>query len=184
MKKENLMKLLPTCISGVLLVFLSIVLFEAGGGTSITLGVFSLLIGLAFIVFNILLLVKPEGPLADISALVFDLGYPLYMFLSALMMIIQLADYLDVNGWIIYLLILLSGLGFVVFRLVAKFVTADGLVKLAFLLNMVFLAAVVLSFVFSPLGGLKGLGDISILDIVLFACFTMMSLGSFKSSKE
>ena len=27
MKKENLMKLLPTCISGVLLVFLSIVLF-------------------------------------------------------------------------------------------------------------------------------------------------------------
>ena len=172
-KNTELLKALAATILGVLLIFLSINCFTAGG-PSIAIGVFAVLGGL----FNI------AGGLANLFGfaeklpmmpIILAIGIPssflAFYFTTDLIMVITNYNFLAPIGWIELIVSLLAELGAMACIILSIFRGKKEYSLLKFAFISVFLAFLVIRMIFTLNGRASAIGDIGILDLSFAVLF-------------
>ena len=113
--------------------------------------------------------------------------YPLFYFVIYLISMINVASTLGPNGYVIHLVSMIVSIMFAMLYLLAKLLNVKELNKPASLFGFAFIGALVLNLVFNPYGFSNALGDIGVVELVIYACFSSMllsALGGLNSANE
>ena len=113
--------------------------------------------------------------------------YPLFYFVIYLISMINVASILGPNGYVIHIVTMIASIMFAMLYLLAKLLNVKELNKPATLFGFVFIGALVLNLVFNPYGFSNALGDIGVVELVIYACFSSMllsALGGLNNANE
>ena len=153
------------------------------GGTTTVRSVFAFIVGSYFIVVGLLGMICAEQigekPLRILNAI----GISVYASFFFLTTVLDFADYHDgygVNGWVVADFTFAVALGFAVLNIIAIFVNNRILGRIANILGMLFVLALVLDILFDEVGNPVRLGLVSVLLVVVHATFISIYLGNIK----
>ena len=166
-------------ILGALLLLLYVNNFAAGGGVNITFGIIGLLVAIFYLSAGIVpLLLGNKLPVA--LARVFEIGvvilYPALLFAGSLTLMIQNADNLRVNAWIIEILSLVSCLGFVLLYCIAVGFRKSSLNPFVQIFGLTVILALVLDLIFTSTGAVIAIGDLALVTLITYSCYVAILL--------
>ena len=192
MKKiKELLKPFIFIIFGALL-FLFFFNYLGVGGAYLAIGIVAIVLSVYFLVVGILSVVLGEklGKAKGILNLVGVATFPLLMGVIFLLSLIGNAKseytYLGPNGWTIAILSIAAAFAIGVMLFIAFFVRSKGLHRVTFLFGAIFVLALLLDILISE-GFAVALGQIVVLQVILYAAYTSMLfdvLSSLKENKE
>ena len=155
-----------------------------GTGKTLAIGIVATILAAYYLTIGILSVVLKGKLDMKIFNIINVVAYPLFLFVSRLLIVIDLAQYLGPNGWVISIITLVASLMLPVTYLVSSFVNADPLKRLCQLFGMIFVLALILDSLFTLNGDAIALGDLSLVGIVIYALFASMLMSSLNPSKE
>lgn len=183
MKKVlDLLKPFASIVFGALITMLYLNGLSVGGNDTIR-GVFALLVGGYFIAIGVIGLVAVGKINERVLKLLNGIGISVYAMFFFVITILNLADFnqgYGVNGWIIADFALTVSLGFAALNIVTLFVNNRVLVRIANLVGMLFLLALVFDVLFDVLGNPITLGQINIILVTVHFTFASIYLGNLK----
>ena len=192
MKKiKELIKPFIFIIFGALL-FLFFFNYLGVGGPYLAIGIVAIVLSVYFLVVGILSVVLGEklGKAKGILNLVGVATFPLLMGVIFLLSLIGNAKneytYLGPNGWTIAILSIAAAFAIGVMLFIAFFVRSKGFHRVTFLFGAIFVLALLLDILISE-GFAVALGQIVVLQVILYAAYTSMLfdvLSSLKENKE
>ena len=192
MKKiKELLKPFIFIIFGALL-FLFFFNYLGVGGPYLAIGIVAIVLSVYFLVVGILSVVLGEklGKAKGILNLVGVATFPLLMGVIFLLSLIGNAKneytYLGPNGWTIAILSIAAAFAIGVMLFIAYFVRSKGFHRVTFLFGAIFVLALLLDILISE-GFAVALGQIVVLQVILYAAYTSMLfdvLSSLKENKE
>ena len=192
MKKiKELLKPFIFIIFGALL-FLFFFNYLGVGGAYLAIGIVAIVLSVYFLVVGILSVVLGEklGKAKGILNLVGVATFPLLMGVIFLLSLIGNAKneytYLGPNGWTIAILSIAAAFAIGVMLFIAFFVRSKGFHRVTFLFGAIFVLALLLDILISE-GFAVALGQIVVLQVILYAAYTSMLfdvLSSLKENKE
>ena len=192
MKKiKELLKPFIFIIFGALL-FLIFFNYLGVGGPYLAIGIVAIVLSVYFLVVGILSVVLGEklGKAKGILNLVGVATFPLLMGVIFLLSLIGDAKseytYLGPNGWTIAILSIAAAFAIGVMLFIAFFVRSKGFHRVTFLFGAIFVLALLLDILISE-GFAVALGQIVVLQVILYAAYTSMLfdvLSSLKENKE
>ena len=192
MKKiKELVKPFIFIIFGALL-FLFFFNYLGVGGPYLAIGIVAIVLSVYFLVVGILSVVLGEklGKAKGILNLVGVATFPLLMGVIFLLSLIGNAKneytYLGPNGWTIAILSIAAAFAIGVMLFIAFFVRSKGFHRVTFLFGAIFVLALLLDILISE-GFAVALGQIVVLQVILYAAYTSMLfdvLSSLKENKE
>ena len=185
-KNKELFKALAATILGILLIFLSINYFTAGG-TSIATGVFALLAGIINVGGGLLSLFGLTGKIPMLP-LILAIGIPAsflaFYFVMDLITIIDFNQFLRPVGWIELIISLICELGAMTFVVLALLLDNKLFVLLRNAFISVFLAFLVIRMIFTILGRTAAIGDIDILELSFAILFGIIAFEKPEMGKK
>ena len=183
MKKVlDLLKPFASIVFGALITMLYLNGLSDGGNAAVR-GVFALLVGGYFIAIGVLGLVAAGKIPEKVLKLLNGIGISVYATFFFLVTVLNLADFnaaYGVNGWIIADFALTVSLGFAAMNIVAMFVNNKVVLRIANLLGMLFLLALVFDVLFDVVGDPITLGQINIILVTVHFTFASIYLGTLK----
>ena len=192
MKKiKELLKPFIFIIFGALL-FLFFFNYLGVGGAYLAIGIVAIVLSVYFLVVGILSVVLGDklGKAKGILNLVGVATFPLLMGVIFLLSLIGNAKseytYLGPNGWTIAILSIAAAFAIGVMLFIAFFVRSKGFHRVTFLFGAIFVLALLLDILISE-GFAVALGQIVVLQVILYAAYTSMLfdvLSSLKENKE
>lgn len=189
MKKiRELIKPFIFIIFGALL-FLFFFNYLGVGGAGLAIGIVATVLAVYFLVVGILSVVLGDklGKAKGVLNLVGVGTYPLLMGVIFLLDLISKADdkytYLGPSGWTIAILSIAAAFAIGVMLFIAYFVKSKGFHRVTFLFGAIFVLALLLDILVQD-GFAVALGNIIVLQVVLYACYTSMLFGVLSSFKE
>ena len=192
MKKiKELLKPFIFIIFGALL-FLFFFNYLGVGGPYLAIGIVAIVLSVYFLVVGILSVVLGDklGKAKGILNLVGVATFPLLMGVIFLLNLIGDAKseytYLGPNGWTIAILSIAAAFAIGVMLFIAFFVRSKGFHRVTFLFGAIFVLALLLDILISE-GFAVALGQIVVLQVILYAAYTSMLfdvLSSLKENKE
>ena len=192
MKKiKELLKPFIFIIFGALL-FLFFFNYLGVGGPYLAIGIVAIVLSVYFLVVGILSVVLGDklGKAKGILNLVGVATFPLLMGVIFLLTLIGNAKneytYLGPNGWTIAILSIAAAFAIGVMLFIAFFVRSKGFHRVTFLFGAIFVLALLLDILISE-GFAVALGQIVVLQVILYAAYTSMLydvLSSLKENKE
>ena len=185
-KNKELFKALAATILGILLIFLSINYFTAGG-TSIATGVFALLAGIINVGGGLLSLFGLTDKIPMLP-LILAIGIPAsflaFYFVMDLITIIDFNQFLRPVGWIELIISLICELGAMTFVVLALLLDNKLFVLLRNAFISVFLAFLVIRMIFTILGRTAAIGDIDILELSFAILFGIIAFEKPEMGKK
>ena len=192
MKKiKELLKPFIFIIFGALL-FLFFFNYLGVGGPYLAIGIVAIVLSAYFLTVGILSVVLGDklGKAKGILNLVGVATFPLLMGVIFLLSLIGDAKneytYLGPNGWTIAILSIAAAFAVGVLLFIAYFVRSKGFHRVTFLFGAIFVLALLLDILISE-GFAVALGQIVVLQVILYAAYTSMLfdvLSSLKENKE
>ena len=191
MKKiKELLKPFIFIIFGALL-FLFFFNYLGVGGPGLAIGIVAIVLAVYFLVVGILSVVLGDkfGKAKGILNLAGVATFPLLLgviYLLELIASVQDGIYLGPNGWTIAILSIASAFALGLLLFIAYFVRSKEFHRITFLFGAIFVLALLLDVLIED-GFAVTLGNIVVLQVVLYACYTSMLfevISSFKESKE
>ena len=192
MKKiKELLKPFIFIIFGALL-FLFFFNYLGVGGAYLAIGIVAIVLSVYFLVVGILSVVLGDklGKAKGILNLVGVATFPLLMGVIFLLTLIGNAKneytYLGPNGWTIAILSIAAAFAIGVMLFIAFFVRSKGFHRVTFLFGAIFVLALLLD-IHNSEGFAVALGQIVVLQVILYAAYTSMLfdvLSSLKENKE
>jgi len=161
------------------------------GGIGLAIGIVAIILAIYFLTVGILSVVLGDklGKAKGILNLIGVATFPLLLGVIFLLNLIGSVNndvYLGPNGWTIAILSIASAFALGIMLFVAYFVKSKGFHKVTFLFGSIFVLALLLDILITD-GFAVALGDIIVLQVVLYGCYVSMLfevLSSFKENKE
>ena len=157
-----------------------------GEGEVLAIGIIAMVLAAFYIGVGVVGLTL-NNRLPGTAKKVFEVGaviaLPLFEFVYFLLVTIMLAENLGPNGWFLAILKMTASLAFAVVFLVAGLVKNRHLNKLALLLASVFILALLLEVLFDVLGNAVGLGNIVVVEVVVYFLYGNILFNSLPSIK-
>ena len=157
-----------------------------GEGEVLAIGIIAMVLAAFYIGVGVVGLTL-NNRLPGTAKKVFEVGaviaLPLFEFVYFLLVTIMLAENLGPNGWFLAILKMIASLAFAVVFLVAGLVKNRHLNKLALLLASVFILALLLEVLFDVLGNAVGLGNIVVVEVVVYFLYGNILFNSLPSIK-
>ena len=181
-KVGNLIKPFAAIILGALLLLAYLNNLQMQGGQLI-IGIFALIFAIYYMGIGIVSVVVGDK-MPVVAKKVFDVItmalFPLFMFIIFVSNCADFASVLGPSGWIIIILSMNGAILFSALFVVAAFVKVAVLKRLAQLFGAIFVLALLLNLVFTVTGNPNALGDINVINVVIYALYTFMLIDSFK----
>jgi len=174
-------------ILGSLLGFFGILMIQAGTGSTIAMGVISLLIGIVYICASLLKMFQisdEKGVLTSITALYMPLGFLVYYLVFDIIGIVQVDGNLGFLGWVIYVVEMVSVVAAITFEVVAFATKEDKFRKVRDIFIFIFMAFIIIGFVFANGRGLASLNDIALYSIITLVCYCALVFSDMKQKPE
>lgn len=176
---KKLLSLSANFILGLLLLFYGLMTVGTGEATTIVLGVFAIVFGLAYIILGVLIFVKVSDAKYTRA---FELAiYPLFLFVVTIINLVR-ANALTPTHYIIQIACLAAALMVSVFAFVALFVNGELFEKILDISLVAFLGVLLLDLIF-PIGRpLATIADISLLILALHVSFGILAFDAVKGT--
>lgn len=157
------------------IVFFSYSGYLYGEGGILALGIIATVIAAYFLTIGILKIVLGDK-MSKRTKRIFLLGglSGFAWFITAEFIIYMVGGALPVNGWIIFILTAASSFAFGLFLILSEFASSKFISRLAQLCGAIFVLALLLN-VLIPGGVLVALGQIVILQVVLYVAYAIMA---------
>ena len=169
-------------VFGALIILLYLNDISAGGVASAR-SVFAFLVGSYFIVVGLLGLICPLQIGERVLRLLNAIGVSVFASFFFMITVLNIADFNDmygVNGWIIADFQLSAAIGFAVLFLITLFVKNGVLCRICNLFGMLFLLALLLELLFTPVGNPATINDFPIVKLVVNLSFAYIYLAVLK----
>lgn len=157
-----------------------------GEGEVLAIGIIAMVLAAFYIGVGVVGLTL-NNRLLGTAKKVFEVGaviaLPLFEFVYFLLVTVMLAENLGPNGWFLAILKMIASLAFAVVFLVAGLVKNRHLNKLALLLASVFILALLLEVLFDVVGNAVGLGNIVVVEVVVYFLYGNILFNSLPSIK-
>ena len=192
MKKiKDLLKPFISIIFGALL-FLCYFDGLSSQGSGLALGIIAIILAVYFLVIGILSVVLGDklGTAKGVLNLVGVATFPLYFGVYELLRLIALAKiegYLGPTAWTISIVTISAAFTLGILLFIAYFVKSKGLHRVTFLFGAIFVLALLLDVLLLADGSAATIGQVVILQVVLYSAYISMLfevLSSFKENKE
>ena len=192
MKKiKELLKPFIFIIFGALLFLLHFNLLGIGG-ISLAIGIVAIVLAAYFLTVGIFSVVLGDklGKTKGLLNLIGVATFPIFFAVVELITLINLADiegYLGPTGWTISILTIAAALGLGGLLFVSYFVRSKGLHRVTFLFGAIFVLALLLDILLLVDGTPATIGQVVILQVVLYGAYVSMMfdvLSSLKENKE
>ena len=158
----------------ILLCYLNLLQAE---GEALAIGIISIVMAAYYLTVGILGVVlsdKINGQVKKLLDLFSLVLFPLFMFVTTLLAVIQTVDYLGPNGWVISIITMGGSIGMVVTYLMASFSVNSLLRRLAQLFGLIFVLVLLLNILFTFNGAPVDLGDINVPMFAIYFIFANM----------
>lgn len=189
MKKiKELLKPFIAIIFGALL-FLFFFNYLGLGGSGLAIGIVAIVLSVYFLVVGILSVVLGDklGEAKKLLNLIGVATFSLFMGVIFLLTLVGNArndrTYLGPNGWTIAILSIAAAFGTGILLIIAYFVRSKEFHRVAFLFGAIFVLALLLDVLISE-GFAVALGDIVVLQVILYAAYASMLFDVFTSLSE
>ena len=178
---KKILSLGATFILGLLMFLLGLNVFNNQAG-NIVIGVFCLVFGILYVLLGLFTFVKTQDDfLKKLCSSLSIALYPLYMIVTIIVAMSMIGgDRMSASDYIIYIVYMGFGLLASVIVFVSNFTNNKVALMLLEIGLVGFLACNVLSFVFPLGGGIGTLANLSLLDLVLFGGYLLLSIDSIK----
>lgn len=158
-------------------------------GAGLAISIIAIVLAAYFLVVGILSVVLGDklGKAKGLLNLIGVATYPLFFFVVELITLINLADvegFLGPTGWTISILTLAASLGLGALLFVSYFVRSKELHRMTFLFGAIFVLALLLDILLALDGSPAALGDVVILQVVLYGAYVSMMFDALSSLKE
>lgn len=187
MKKINLLGApVLSALLGVVLLFYSFFFFEIGD-VCIAIGVFGLLVGLAYLAFGILdICLGDKTPIIKtIGGYVSVIGYPFYYFIYLIVMLSTSVAGFGFVGWFEIIGLISSSIAIITFTILSNVLKDNSLMgKFKLIFVLIFIALLVVMFVFGFDGQPVVIGELSIPDILLLVAYAGLAVTSQKQEPK
>ncbi len=154
-----------------LLVYLN---WLAYGGAGLALGIIAVIFSACYLAIGILGAIIGDK-LSPMLKKVFDIVavsmFPIFMFVYFLLMTINVYQGMGPTSWIIYILGMVASLTVVGLYIVSRFAKMPIMQRLAYLFAAIFALALLLNILFDIAGATNVLGNISIIEVVLYGLY-------------
>ena len=163
---------LPTVIGAfMLLLYMNLL---GSRGAALALGIIGVIVAAYYLAYGIFLALAPESNIRVILQRGNVIALPTFMFVFFLMTLIQTAQQLGPTGWVISIFSLIASIGFAIFVLFSWFAKSEPVNKVANLLGVLFLLALVLTLFFAINGTPTTFGDIELPSTVTYILYGVM----------
>lgn len=187
MKKFNLLRPCLNMAFGTLLVFTYLNLLSTGDAASIVLGVIALIFGLTHIAVGVLEILM-ENKLPDMAKDILQVCsvamYPTFVFVVVLIAVIQAGGNIAPAGWILAIIMLASSLGLAALYAIYYFLRNKVLRPFVFLAAILFAVSCLLDLVFTFNGNARALGDITLVELLLYGAYAGLVLFAFRDKER
>lgn len=164
----------------------------SGEGAGLAISIIAIILAAYFLAVGILSVVLGDklGKAKGLLNLIGVATFPLFYFVIELITLINLADvegFLGPTGWTILILTIAASLGLGALLFVSYFVRSKGLHRVTFLFGAIFVLALLLDILLQVDGTPTALGQVIILQVVLYGAYVSMMfdvLSSLKENKE
>ena len=158
-------------------------------GAGLAISIIAIVLAAYFLAVGILSVVLGDklGKAKGLLNLIGVATYPLFFFVVELITLINLADvegFLGPTGWTISILTLAASLGLGALLFVSYFVRSKELHRMTFLFGAIFVLALLLDILLALDGSPAALGDVVILQVVLYGAYVSMMFDALSSLKE
>ena len=161
-------------------------------GAGLAISIIAIILAAYFLAVGILSVVLGDklGKAKGLLNLIGVATFPLFLGVVELITLINLADiegYLGPTGWTISIVTIATAFGLGALLFVSYFVRSKGLHRVTFLFGAIFVLALLLDVLLLVDGSPATIGQVVILQVVLYACYVSMLfevLASFKENKE
>lgn len=169
-------------VFGALLFLVYLNYVQAGmAGEVLALGIIALTFACGYLAIAILQFILGEKLPAGLRS-VFDLlvvvMFPTLIFVQTLLALIAAAGALGPTGWVIVIASLVGSISFVGLYVVAYFVKAKVLQRLAFLFGSIFFLSLVLDVLFALDGTPNAIDNVALVTLVLYAIYASILFAS------
>jgi hypothetical protein len=164
----------------------------SGEGAGLAISIIAIILAAYFLTVGILSVVLGDklGKAKGLLNLIGVATFPLFYFVIELITLINLADvegFLGPTGWTISILTLIAALGLGALLFVSYFVRSKELHRVTFLFGAIFVLALLLDILLQVDGTPATIGQVVILQVVLYGAYVSMMfdiLSSLKENKE
>lgn len=164
----------------------------SGEGAGLAISIIAIILAAYFLAVGILSVVLGDklGKAKGLLNLIGVATFPLFYFVIELITLINLADvegFLGPTGWTISILTLIAALGLGALLFVSYFVRSKELHRITFLFGAIFVLALLLDILLQVDGTPATIGQVVILQVVLYGAYVSMMfdvLSSLKENKE
>ncbi len=181
---KKLLSLAANFIIGLMLLFLGLTIVVGGSAGNIVLAVFAMFLGFGYLIVGLLnfLKVSDDSFGKILRALEISI-FPIYIIVEVIVEMCLLgAQNLSPADYILKIALLAAALTTGIFAFVTAFSKNENLQKVLGIALVGFIGLHLLSFVFVTGGGLNTLGGLSLVGLILFACYLVLSVDVFKNT--
>ena len=160
-----------------------------GEGAGLAISIIAIILAAYFLTVGILSVVLGEklGKTKGLLNLIGVATFPLFLGVIELITLINLAEidgYLGPTGWTISILTIAAAFGLGGLLFVSYFVRSKGLHRVTFLFGAIFVLALLLDILLLADGSAATIGQVVILQVVLYGCYVSMLFEVLSSLKE
>ena len=161
--------------------------YLAAQGAALAIGIVATIISVYYLVVGILTFVLGDK-LSEGLRKVFDIisicAFPLFMFVTYLLMTIQAADFIGPAGWIIVIVSLAGSISAAIICALARAIDNAVLKRLGYLFASIFVLVLLTNLLFNIDGTAVVLGNIVIVELVVYILFASMLFSSFPKEEK
>ena len=161
--------------------------YLAAQGAALASGIVATIISVYYLAVGILTFVLgdklPEG-LKKVFDIISICAFPLFMFVTYLLMTIQAADFIGPAGWIIVIVSLAGSISAAIICALARAIDNVVLKRLGYLFASIFVLVLLTNLLFNIDGTAVVLGNIVIVELVVYILFASMLFSSFSKEEK
>ncbi|MCR4911873.1 MAG: hypothetical protein K5925_05050 [Bacilli bacterium] len=180
-KVYDIIKPFISIIFGALLFLIYLNSLDSQNGYFLALGILGVIFACYYIATGIIGLIVGSKLPARFKMVLEILSvdiFTLFMFLRFLFVLINYYDLYGPTAWTISIISMIASLAISGFYVVARLVNKNVLYRIASMFASIFVLALLLDLVFDLRGNSVGLGEISVINLVLYALFAAILLSS------
>lgn len=184
-KIKELIKPYLSIIFGALL-FINYLNYLANKGVGLALGIIGIVFSVYYLGAGILEIVAGDKLTANVKKV---LGfatvalYPLFIFISYIMIMVGNANAIAPTGWIIVIFGIIVSISFIVVYAIKTFSPKAGIEKVAIIVSALFVLVLLFALLFTPFGGTITLGQINIVETIISVLYIMILMNATAKNK-
>lgn len=152
------------------------------GGAGLALGIVAIILSFYYLGVSVLSIFMGNNLSESFHKLIETLSvvlFALFMFVEFLITTINLASIMGPTAWVIKIISMVASLALAGCYFMFKFMNMTNLLRLVYLVSLIFVLALLLDILFDSVGDSRVLGNIDVLLVVIYAAFSFYLFGTF-----